>query len=145
MSSLFSDETQHWFLAAVLARDSPYYKGNAPHRLMNLHTLVSVARSMMSPMILADLKAAICESLESDLDRYVVITISLMCAVFLTELFGRADAWSIDTFTNNLNSKMNACSMAELKVHLNCEIFGAGGPSDDLARKCPSSHCLPAP
>ncbi len=86
-SKVLSSETQHWFLATVLALDSPNHKGNAPHRLMNLHTLLSVAKGRMSSVILADLKAAIHESLESTHEWYVVITISLMCAVFLTELW----------------------------------------------------------
>ncbi len=44
-SKVLSSETRHWFLAAVLARDGPNHKGNAPHRLMYLHTLLYVAKA----------------------------------------------------------------------------------------------------
>jgi hypothetical protein len=41
-------------------------KGNAPHCLMNLHSLLFVAKGRMSSVILADLKAAIHEAFGVD-------------------------------------------------------------------------------
>jgi hypothetical protein len=86
-SKLLSSETRQWFLAAVLARDGPNHIGNASHRLMSLHTLLSVAKGRMSSGVLAHLKGVIHEALESTNVRYVAIAISLMCAVFRKRLF----------------------------------------------------------
>jgi len=112
VSKLLSSEIRHWFLAAVLARGGPHHKGNAPHRLMNLHTLLSVAKGRMSSVVLADLKGAIHEALESTNERYVIITISLMCAVFLTELLAErmTGVLSTPSPTTLIQQWMPACS-----------------------------------
>ncbi len=89
VSKLLSCEMCDWFLATVLAWESPMPKVNAPHRLMNLRTLLSVAEGKVSSLIHQDVRPAILEFFESDSDRYVVFTISLMCMVFLTEVLAK--------------------------------------------------------
>ncbi len=67
---LLPAELRSAFLAAVFARDGAELKMNAPHRLMNLWTLLGIGKTMLNPALYTELRNELQDAMDLPGERY---------------------------------------------------------------------------
>ncbi len=125
------------FLAAVLTRDGPDLKMNAPHRLMNLWALLGIGKTMLNPALYTELRNEIKDAMDVQGDRY--------CQGCLAKLDGFSLLWCmpvqtpqgvllIDSYTNSLSiTYVNI--FGPIQRFINIELAAFSAPSSKLKRE----------
>ncbi len=67
---LLPAELRSAFLAKVFARDGADLKMNAPHRLMNLWTLLGIGKTMLNPALYTELRNELRDAMDLPGERY---------------------------------------------------------------------------